>query len=59
MWTYLSESGDVLADYVRRDDVPPIGYSVRICGDGGPVRHYEVVRADDNLRTIILKAVND
>lgn len=57
MWTYLSEDGDVLAHHVRRDDVPPIGYPVRICGDGGPVRHYEVVQADENSHTLVLAKV--
>lgn len=53
MWSYLSTSGDVLAR-VSRPDVPPLGYPVSICGDGGPMRHYIVVATDADAKVLVL-----
>jgi hypothetical protein len=53
-WAYLSSDGVMLAS-VRREDAPPVGYPVRIGGDGGKVRHYVVTRVDDQRIKLFLE----
>lgn len=57
MWRYLSTGGDVLAR-VSRHDAPPLGYSVSICGDGGPMKHYVVVETDAASKVLVLSPAN-
>lgn len=53
-WTYRTADGEVLAE-VWRDDIPPIGYRIRIAGNGGPVRHYKVAKVNSSVRDLILE----
>lgn len=53
-WTYKLHKGGILAQNIRRNDIPYFEYPITICGDGGPSRTYLVHEVDESSRTIIL-----
>lgn len=53
-WVYRGVDGGILAE-VRREDIPPLGYRVRIGGSGGPVGHFLVKEADAQKRELVLE----